>query len=159
MQKLLLLIMFAIPAIGTAKSPSLFDQSIKKYQKSKMVSMNVEKTVVSEILAKETTYSGQIKLSSGKFRWENEKPEKTLLLFDGKNLFSVQYPSKEFNTGTQVATGIRTPASSCRCPRRSGCCSAWRRATTPCPPGSRCAWPAGRTFPSCRALRPCRSSR
>ena len=65
--------------------------------------MNVEKTVTSEMLAKETTYSGKIKLSNGKFRWENESPEKTLLLFDGKNLFSVQYPSKEFNTGTQVA--------------------------------------------------------
>ena len=95
--------MLIIPAIGNATAPTLFDQSLKKYQKSKMVSMNVEKIVVSEILAKETTYSGQIKLSSGKFRWENEKPEKTLLLFDGKNLFSVQYPSKEFNTGTQVA--------------------------------------------------------
>ena len=103
MQKVLLFILTTVPAILFAKSPSLFDQSIKKYQKSKMVSMHVEKTVISEMLAKETTYSGQIKLSSGKFRWENEKPERTLLLFDGKNLFSVQYPSKEFNTGTQVA--------------------------------------------------------
>ena len=103
MQKSLLLLLIITPSFLFAKSPSLFDQAIKKYQKSKMVSMNVEKTVTSEMLAKETTYSGKIKLSNGKFRWENESPEKTLLLFDGKNLFSVQYPSKEFNTGTQVA--------------------------------------------------------
>ncbi len=65
--------------------------------------MKVEKTVVSEILAKETVYSGQIQLSNGKFRWENETPEKTLLLFDGKTLFNVQYPPKEFGGKVQVA--------------------------------------------------------
>ena len=68
-----------------------------------MVSMKVEKTVVSEILSKETVYSGSIQLSNGKFRWENETPEKTLLLFDGKTLFNVQYPPKEFKSGVQVA--------------------------------------------------------
>ena len=103
MQKTFLFLIVALPATLLAKPSTLFDQTIQKYQKSKMVSMKVEKTVISEILSKETTYSGQIQLSNGKFRWQNETPEKTLLLFDGKNLFSVQYPSKEFKSGLQVA--------------------------------------------------------
>lgn len=89
--------------LSFAKAPILFEQAIKKYQKSKMVSMKVEKTVVSEILSKETIYSGRIQLSKGKFRWENETPEKTLLIFDGTTLFNIQYPPKEFKSGVQVA--------------------------------------------------------
>lgn len=111
MQKSLLFLAFSVPLFVFAKPvevtpqkhSDLFEQALKKYQISKMVSMKVEKTVVSEILSKETVYSGQIQLSSGKFRWENETPEKTLLLFDGKTLFNVQYPSKEFKGNVQVA--------------------------------------------------------
>ncbi len=88
--------------IVSAKDDKLFDATIRKYQNSKMISMNVEKLVKSELLSKETSYSGSIKLSKGKFRWENETPEKTLLLFDGEKLLNVQFPSKDFGGPIQV---------------------------------------------------------
>jgi outer membrane lipoprotein carrier protein len=102
MRKSLIFFVISLPAIVFAKPSALFEQAVKKYQKAKMVTMKVEKSVVSDLLGKETIYDGQIQLSSGKFRWENETPEKTLLLFDGQTLFNVQYPSKEFKGKVQV---------------------------------------------------------
>ena len=98
---------FAKPAIvPLKKSSALLEQALEKYQLSKMISMNVEKSVFSEVLSKETLYAGKIQLANGKFRWENETPEKTLLLFDGKTLFNVQYPPKEFKGSVQVAKSV-----------------------------------------------------
>lgn len=86
-----------------AKSSKVFDGAITQYQNAKLVSMSVEKTVKSELLGKETVFKGQIQLSSGKFRWENKEPEKTILIFDGQNLFNIQYPPKDFDGPIQVA--------------------------------------------------------
>ncbi|MGZ3774927.1 MAG: LolA family protein [Pseudobdellovibrionaceae bacterium] len=67
--------------------------------------MDVEKTVKSELLGKETKYIGKIYLANGKFRWENFTPEKTLLIFDGATIWSEQTPPKELGGPVQVAKG------------------------------------------------------
>jgi outer membrane lipoprotein carrier protein len=103
MLKYLFVSLILLGSLAFAKPSKDFDTTIKKYQKAKLVSMDVEKTVVSELLGKETKYKGQILLSSGKFRWENETPEKTVLLFDGQTLLNVQYPSKDFGGPVQIA--------------------------------------------------------
>jgi len=75
----------------------------KKYRSSKLVKIETDKKVTSELLGKTTTYQGEIYLSQGKFRWENEKPDQTLLLFDGDTIWNVQYPPKDLGGQVQVA--------------------------------------------------------
>lgn len=77
-----------------------------KYKKAKLVEMKVEKKVKSELLGKESSYFGVIYLTKGKFRWENTTPEKTLLLFDGRMIWSEQHPPKELGGVIQVAKGL-----------------------------------------------------
>lgn len=76
-----------------------------KYRESKLVEMNVEKLVKSELLGKETKYLGKIFLAKGKFRWENTAPEKSLLVFDGALIWSEQSPAAELGGPIQVAKG------------------------------------------------------
>lgn len=61
-----------------------------------MTQVDIEKTVTSELLGKKTTYVGKVFLASGLIRWENETPEKTLVVYDGKYVWSVQYASEDF---------------------------------------------------------------
>lgn len=77
----------------------------KKYRSAGHVEMNVEKLVKSELLGKESKHLGKIYLANGKFRWENDTPEKSLLVFDGKTIWSVQKPPAEFGGPDQVAKG------------------------------------------------------
>lgn len=76
-----------------------------KYRESKLVEMNVEKIVKSELLGKETKYLGKIFLAKDKFRWENTTPEKSLLVFDGSMIWSEQSPPAELGGPVQVAKG------------------------------------------------------
>lgn len=92
--------LFAAPVVGGS-----LEKVAKKYRSAKLVEMSVEKTVKSDLLGKETKYDGKIFLASGKFRWENFKPEETLVVFDGKTIWSVQIPPKEFGGAIQVAKG------------------------------------------------------
>lgn len=75
----------------------------KKYRASKLIKIEVEKKVTSDLMGKTTTYDGHIYLSQGKFRWENDTPDETLLLFDGQTIWNVQYPPKDLGGAPQVA--------------------------------------------------------
>lgn len=92
---------FASVQEGTAALQSV----TKKYRNAKTVEMDVEKVVKSELLGKETKHQGKIFLGNGKFRWENDTPEKTLLVYDGKTIWSEQTPPPEFGGPVQVARG------------------------------------------------------
>ena len=67
--------------------------------------MDVKKTVHSDLLDKETLFEGKIYLSQGVFRWQGETPEKSVLIFDGKVIWNVQYHSVDFPGPIQVARG------------------------------------------------------
>ena len=75
----------------------------KKYRGGKMIKIATEKKVTSELMGKTTVYAGHIYLARGKFRWENDTPDESLLLFDGDNIWNVQYPPKDLGGATQVA--------------------------------------------------------
>lgn len=77
----------------------------KKYQSAGIVDMAVEKVVRLELQGRETNYKGHIFLAKGKFRWENTTPEETLLIFDGKNIWSVNKLPKELGGTLQIARG------------------------------------------------------
>ncbi|WP_415061748.1 LolA family protein [Bdellovibrio sp.] len=107
-QKLSILFFVVVFSMGTHAATaemSALQKVAKKYRASKLVEMSVEKSVKSELLGKETKYSGKIYLGNGKFRWENTTPEKTLLVFDGTTIWSEQTPPKEFGGPVQVAKG------------------------------------------------------
>jgi outer membrane lipoprotein carrier protein len=48
------------------------------------------------MLDKETTFKGMIRFVKGKFYWETSDPEKNLVVYNGKTLWTVQYPPPEF---------------------------------------------------------------
>lgn len=66
---------------------------LDKYASFKVVRMDTSKEVYSDLLGKTKSYEGEIFLSKGKFRWDIKTPEKSYLIFDGKTLWSVQYPA------------------------------------------------------------------
>jgi outer membrane lipoprotein carrier protein len=86
-----------------ASAVSILKEVSKKYRNSKLVKIEADKKVTSELLGKTTNYEGEIYLSQGKFRWENATPEQTLLLFDGDTIWNVQYPPKDLGGPVQVA--------------------------------------------------------
>lgn len=95
--------LISLHTFSAEKKAPLLDQTLKKYRNAKMIRMDVIKKIKSELMGKESKYEGSIHLGSGKFRWENQTPEHTLLLFDGKTILNVQYPPKEFKAPVQVA--------------------------------------------------------
>jgi outer membrane lipoprotein carrier protein len=104
--KILLFSLFlSLSAMAATNGAATLQKVTKKYRNTKLVEMNVEKTVKSELLGKETKHEGKIFLGAGKFRWENSKPEKTLLVYDGKTIWSEQTPPAEFGGPVQVARG------------------------------------------------------
>lgn len=102
---LILILCQLLAFVAKASGSEALQQVTKKYRDSKLVEMTVDKVVKSELLGKETKYSGKIYLGSGKFRWENTTPEKSLLVFDGKTIWSEQTPPKELGGPVQVAKG------------------------------------------------------
>lgn len=78
-----------------AKSKGLADQKrIDKiaslFTGKKTIKLEVEKTVISELLQKTTTSEGEIYLGQGRLRWEVTSPEKSLIVFDGSTLWTEQ---------------------------------------------------------------------
>lgn len=102
--KFLLLLALLMPIFSFAKSgfsPQLLSV-VDKYNASNLVTMKVSKTVKSELLDKETEYLGTISLSKEKFRLDTDTPDKAMVLFDGKTMWNIQYPPKEFGGNPQV---------------------------------------------------------
>ena len=88
----------------TAKeeTPVLLQELSSKYRKANLIEMAVEKVVKSDLLGKETKYLGKIHMAEGLFRWKNQMPEESLLIFDGSTIWNVQYPTAEFPGPLQV---------------------------------------------------------
>jgi outer membrane lipoprotein carrier protein len=84
---------------------SPLESTLQKYKDSTLVQMQVTKIVKSEVMQKENKFEGKIYFSSGKLRWENSKPEKSLIVFDGDTMWNVQFPSEDFPGPVQVARG------------------------------------------------------
>jgi outer membrane lipoprotein carrier protein len=85
---------------GTSKKENAnlkpLTETTAKYREAKLVQMSVKKTIKLEVTGKETQQDGKISLSAGLFRLESSEPEKSLVVFDGKNLWNEQQPSSDF---------------------------------------------------------------
>lgn len=97
------LIFVVFGALSAMAAGSPLDEIVAKYRTSKLVTMDVIKTVKSKVLSKETKFVGKIYLSQSKFRWDTETPDKTQIIFDGKTIWNVQHPSPELPGPLQVA--------------------------------------------------------
>jgi outer membrane lipoprotein carrier protein len=93
---LFIFIVFFYVRAGYAKTQDPVSAITSIYRNAKLVEINVEKTISSEWKAKDTTYTGRIFYSQGRFRWENDTPEKTWTLYNGSKLWNVQFASPDF---------------------------------------------------------------
>lgn len=90
-------------AFAKAANKNILSDVSAKYRKSNLVTIQLVKTVKSNLLGKETKYKGTVFLATNKFRLNIEEPEKSQVIFDGKTIWSVQYPPKELPGPVQVA--------------------------------------------------------
>lgn len=107
MRIILTILMIVIPFSAGAKTDTkntqlLLDLTLR-YREAKMVRMKMDRTVVSELTGTKNSYAGEIALSGKKFRLDQTSPEKNMAVYDGKTLWTVQFPPADFkNAPTQV---------------------------------------------------------
>jgi outer membrane lipoprotein-sorting protein len=92
------------PVIQPTESDVGFIRGIDlAYQKAKTVTMDIKKTLKSQILDSNTSSSGKVMFSKGRMRMEMAIPDKSLVVIDKKHIWVVNYPSGEFkNSALQV---------------------------------------------------------
>ncbi|HRO66364.1 MAG TPA: outer-membrane lipoprotein carrier protein LolA [Pseudobdellovibrionaceae bacterium] len=78
------------------------DQATAFARSANVVRLEVEKSVVSELLGKETKSEGVVHVRKNRFRWEVDAPEKSTLVYDGTVLWIAAYPPKGFDEPVQV---------------------------------------------------------
>lgn len=92
---------FALAEIDKGHRSSL-NSAVQKYRRSALVKINLEKKANSKILKRETTEEGILYFSGGFVRFETQKPDPALVVFDGTFLWNVQLPSADFGGDTIV---------------------------------------------------------
>lgn len=100
-KQILLLLLSSYTVVAAAKST--LNDIAAKYRKANLVTVQLTKSVKSNLLGKESIYKGTMYLAPNKFRLNIDEPEKSQIIFDGKTIWSVQYPSKELPGPLQVA--------------------------------------------------------
>lgn len=93
---LLMAVAFVPFASFAEEVPAELNDTLEVYRKSESIILEVRKTVKNVMLDKETVFKGMIRFVKGKFYWETTEPEKSLVVYDGKTLWTVQYPPAEF---------------------------------------------------------------
>lgn len=81
---------------------SLLDQTTAKYRNAKLVEMDLEKSVRSDLTGKNSVYKGTLYLSTGKFRMVQKEPDPSLVVFDGRTVWNEQPASQDFPGPVQV---------------------------------------------------------
>lgn len=79
-----------------ASVPSELSETLSQYKQSESMILEVRKTLTNTMLDKEVVSKGMIRFVKGKFYWETTDPEKSLVIYNGKTLWTVQYPPAEF---------------------------------------------------------------
>lgn len=80
------------------------NSTLDVYKSADTMILEVRKTVKNTMLDKETLSKGMIRFVKGNFYWETLDPEKNLVIYNGKTLWTVQYPPAEFkDSPIQVA--------------------------------------------------------
>lgn len=103
----LILVFLSAVSFGKNKSDSAdlknLNTAFKPYKEADLVELDIEKVITQELLGTEKTFTGKIYFSKGLFRLETDKPEKTLILFDGKWIWNVKYFDPIISVTPQVS--------------------------------------------------------
>jgi outer membrane lipoprotein-sorting protein len=84
-------------------SLKVLKEVVQRYRDSACVEMEVEKKVFSDLLGTDQTYHGSLALAPKRFRFESDE---NLVVFDGKYLWTVQYPMKGSPGKTQIMRAL-----------------------------------------------------
>lgn len=95
-------------------APDELKSTLDVYKTADTMILEVRKTIKNTMLDKETISKGMIRFVKGNFYWETNDPEKNLVIYNGKTLWTVQYPPTEFKESPiQVAkTSIKSKKNS-----------------------------------------------
>lgn len=74
--------------------PEELQSTLNEYRSSRGTILLVNKIVKNVVMDKQTNFVGKIQMAGGKFYWETTEPEKSLLVYDGRYLWNVQYPGE-----------------------------------------------------------------
>ncbi len=73
------------------------------YQKAKTLTMDLKKSLKSQLIDSQNDSSGRVMFSKGRMRMEMDAPDKSLIVIDKKHIWVLNYPSGEFkNSAPQV---------------------------------------------------------
>lgn len=73
------------------------DEATAFARTEKVFELTVERSILSELLGKETKSKGTIFVRQNRFRFEIESPEKSQMIYDGKTLWAVTFPPAGFD--------------------------------------------------------------
>lgn len=93
---------FVSVAHAIPKASKELSELFQQIRTSPFVVLKVEKKTKSELLGTETISPGTIYISSEKFRWDTEAPEKSRIIYDGQVVWTVQDPPKGVKVPPQV---------------------------------------------------------
>lgn len=105
---LIFTLMFASTAFAAnvtalaVKDAKLFNTAFSLFKGKAVAKVGVDKTVKMELLDKTIESTGSITTGGRKIRWETATPEKSLILFDGNILWTMQFPSEDIGGPVQV---------------------------------------------------------
>jgi len=100
---LLIIVVFCFSLLTKSDQNVLLNHTLEKYTGPSMVEMDVEKEIKLSVIGRTKIHKGHIYLARGKVRIEFEKPNKSLVVLDGKHTWVVTYPPEEFGGPVQVA--------------------------------------------------------
>lgn len=101
-----LITVFSVLAVAkteTKNTQLLLDLTLR-YREAKMVRMKMDRTVTSELTGTKNSYAGEIALAGKKFRLDQTTPEKNTAVYDGKTLWTVQFPPEDFKKAPPQVT-------------------------------------------------------
>ena len=96
------LTLLLVPSISLAVDVDL-KSVLKKYAKVPELQIEFEKEVKSKALGSAKNSSGVLYLTGKAFRLEEVKPDQTTVIFDGKSLWTLQYPPPEFGNEPEIS--------------------------------------------------------
>src|SRR4051812_1068293 len=76
----------AAPAAAKASAADV-ESVLNRYRAAKAIQAKVKKTVTQEVMGTNNESEGMFYFSKGKLRLDIEKPEKSVLVYDGKNIW------------------------------------------------------------------------
>ncbi len=104
----MILISIFLSLSASAKSFSILEKNLSEWQKSKQIEIQAQKKTTSAVLNKVADETVKIFIGAQKIRLESGTTDPQLIIFDGKYLWNIQLPSKDFPDSLEVSRSLIT---------------------------------------------------